>query len=107
MTYTVTLKHGSFFFSGPIAIAGLGNSVLVDESQLDYESTKAILAAKTSGIIDTDIPEYVQDTFQADISIQDEVTEIVDDVEVAEEVQESDDEVPETTRRGGKKNKRG
>ena len=113
MNYKITLKYGAFFFAGKIGVAGNGNTIKVEESELDPYTIKAINSAQMNGIIDTDIPILLEDTFQTDISIESEVTEEVVEVieEKVEEVEATESETvltaTETDRKVGKKNKRG
>ena len=113
MNYKITLKYGAFFFAGKIGVAGNGNTIEVEESELDPYTIKAINSAQMNGIIDTDIPILLEDTFQTDISIESEVTEEVVEVieEKFEEVEVTESETilttTETDRKVGKKNKRG
>lgn len=108
MNYTITLKYGAFFFAGDVTIAGTGNSITVKADELDRNTIKAINAAQASGVIDSDVPIYVEETSEAHIFIESEVVE-----ETAVEVESNEEEVPAqeetevTKKTTGRKNKRG
>lgn len=115
MSYSITLKHGAFFFAGKIGVAGNGSTVTIEESDLDNYTIKAINSAQLSGIIETDVPILLEDTFQADILVESEVTEVAEEKE-EEEVEEVEETVDESLpsietvsidEKIGKKNKRG
>lgn len=109
MSYSITLKHGAFFFAGKIGVAGNGSTVTIEESDLDNYTIKAINSAQLSGIIETDVPILLEDTFQADILVESEVTEVAEEKEEEETVDESlpSIETVSIDEKIGKKNKRG
>lgn len=106
MSYTITLKNGSFFFAGTIAIVGNGNSVTV-EGPLEVSVIKAINISQLSGVIDSDVPLYVEETLETNIFIE---SEVVEETTTPEEVTDSEPtkvEELESEKKGGRKTKRG
>ena len=92
MKYKVKLIYGSFFFSGPVSITGKNNEVEIDESEVTPDVAKAITAAAKSGIIETDITEFIDEAFPSE--------PVVDDNKGSEEVEpEVEETVSEETQR--------
>jgi hypothetical protein len=106
MSYTITLKNGSFFFAGSIAIVGNGNSVTVEEP-LEVNVIKAINISQLSGVIDSDVPLYVEETSEANIFIESEVAEEATTPEEKTDSETTVVEEPEVEKKGGRKTKRG
>lgn len=110
MSYTIKLKHGSFFFAGEISITGKGNSITVD-GPLAVNTIRAINASEASGIIESNVPIYVEETVEANIFIQSEVTEEVaeenkpEEATTVETVVEAEGQ--ESEKKGGRRTKRG
>jgi hypothetical protein len=110
MSYTIKLKHGSFFFAGEISITGKGSSVTVD-GPLAVNTIRAINASEASGIIESNVPIYVEETVEANIFIQGEVAEEATEEKASEEVTAVEavveSEEQETEKKGGRRTKRG
>lgn len=88
MKYKVKLIYGSFFFSGPVSITGKNNEVEIDESEVTPDVAKAITAAAKSGIIETDITEFIDEAFPSEPVVDDNKGS----EEVEPEVEEATDE---------------
>lgn len=106
MSYTITLKNGSFFFAGAIAIVGNGNSVTVEEP-LEVNVIKAINISQLSGVIDSDVPLYVEETLETNIFIESEVAEEATTLKEEADSEPTKVEELEPERKGGRKTKRG